>query len=419
MMTQHDTDTIRTAVLAEHEAPGPRSKSSLGRLEPGQTLRIRDELPTPMLTVETEAVVSNIERMASWMAEQGVQLAPHGKTTMTPALWRAQLTAGAVGITVANFPQARVAVQEGVPLVVIANEFLTPPGLTWLRGVLEDDGPEIMCWVDSVRAVEQMQAALGRTPRPVQVCIELGIPGKRAGVRQDDEVGEIVEAITASDAVAFAGFSGFEGVLPQERIEEVRAFLRRMARLFERYADRMEVDHPVLTAGGGLYFDLAAEILRPAAETAVGGRVVLRPGSYLLHDHGHYGRLTPYQLRDSGPQLRAAATLWARVLSTPEQGLAILDAGKRDLAYDISLPRPLRIHRADGRIEPFTQAELVDTNDQHGYLEHADQEIEIGDVIEFGQSHPCTIADKWRDLLLVTAVEPGHLRWDASVRTRF
>ncbi|GAA1185412.1 MULTISPECIES: alanine racemase [Nesterenkonia] len=418
-MNQHDTHPIRAAVLAEREAPGPLSKSSLGGIGPGQALNIRDELPTPMLTVDTETVVSNIEQMAEWTAEQGVQLAPHGKTTMTPALWRAQLAAGAVGITVANFSQARVAVEAGAPLVVIANEFLTPPGLSWLRGVLAEDGPEIMCWADSVRAVERMQSALGRTRRRVQVCVEVGIEGKRAGVRQDGDVGEIVEALTGAEALAFAGFSGFEGVLPPERIEEVRSYLRRMARLFEEHEDRIEVDHPVLTAGGGLYFDLVAELLRPAADSVDGGRVILRPGSYLLHDHGHYGRLTPARLRGSGPQLRPAATLWARVLSTPEQGLAILDAGKRDLAYDISLPRPQRIHRADGRIEEFTQAELVDTNDQHGYLEHADQELEIGDVIEFGQSHPCTIADKWRELPLVTAVEPGRLRWDASARTHF
>ena len=418
-MSPQVTDRIRAAVVAEQSVPDPFSKSYLGDVSPGQALDIREELPTPMLTVDTDAVVSNIEQMAAWVAERGVQLAPHGKTTMTPALWRAQLAAGAVGITVANFAQARVAVEEGVPLVIIANEFLTPPGLAWLRDVLAEDGPDIMCWVDSVSSVEQMQALLGRTRRRLQVCVELGIEGKRAGVRHDAEVSGIVEAIRRAEALAFAGFSGFEGVLPPERIEEVRSFLERMGRLFRGYADRFEVEQPVLTAGGGLYFDLVAEELPPAAKTADGARVILRPGSYLLHDDTHYGRLTPKALRGTGPQLRPAATLWARVLSMPEPGLAILDAGKRDLAYDISLPRPRDVHRADGRVEPLPEAELVDTNDQHGYLRDPERVLQVGDVIAFGQSHPCTIADKWRELPLVTSLEPGRLRWDASARTCF
>lgn len=418
-MTPKDTNRIRAAAVAGQSAPGPLSKSYLGEIAPGQDLSVYDDLPTPMLTVETDAVVSNIEQMAAWVAERGLQLAPHGKTTMTPDLWRAQLAAGAVGITVANQAQARVAVQEEVPLVVIANEFLAPPGLAWLRGVLDADGPELICWVDSVHSVERMQTALGTVRRPVQVCVELGIEGKRAGVRRDEDVAGIVKAVRRAKALTFAGFSGFEGVLPPERIDEVRAFLARMGQLFREHGDLTEVEQPVLTAGGGLYFDLVAEELTPAAETVGDGRVILRPGSYLLHDDTHYGRLTPKVLRGSGPELRPAATLWARVLSVPEPGLAIVDAGKRDLAYDISLPRPRHVHRAGGGVEPLPEAELVDTNDQHGYLRHGAGELHVGDVIAFGQSHPCTIADKWRELQLVTTLEPGRLRWDASARTRF
>jgi D-serine dehydratase len=36
-------------------------------------------------------------------------------------------------------------------------------------------------------------------------------------------------------------------------------------------------------------------------------------------------------------------------------------------------------------------------NDQHGYLRlHEEDELQVGDLIGFGISHPCTTFDKWR-----------------------
>ena len=48
-----------------------------------------------MLTLDATAVEHNIGVMGGFTAAHGVDLAPHGKTTMAPALWRRQLEAGA------------------------------------------------------------------------------------------------------------------------------------------------------------------------------------------------------------------------------------------------------------------------------------------------------------------------------------
>ena len=70
--------------------------------------------------------------MAGWCAERGVALAPHGKTTMAPALWQRQLAAGAWGITVATASQLWVAVAAGVRRVMLANALVDPVALTRL-----------------------------------------------------------------------------------------------------------------------------------------------------------------------------------------------------------------------------------------------------------------------------------------------
>nr|WP_238589804.1 hypothetical protein [Pseudonocardia sp. AL041005-10] len=55
------------------------------------------DLATPVLTLDRAALRANAERMAGWCAAHGVDLAPHGKTTMAPALWDLQLRHGAWG----------------------------------------------------------------------------------------------------------------------------------------------------------------------------------------------------------------------------------------------------------------------------------------------------------------------------------
>ncbi len=70
--------------------------------------------------------------------------------------------------------------------------------------------------------------------------------------------------------------------------------------------------------------------------------LLARSGCYLTHDSGFYNRLLGEVERRNrlgpAPRLLPALEVWARVLSTPEPGLAILSAGKRDLSYDIDLP---------------------------------------------------------------------------------
>lgn len=415
-------NTVRNEILSERALPGVLSKSYIGEFSVGESLDPYQQLPTPMLTFDTEVLEHNVKIMAQWAAEAGVLLAPHGKTTMTPALWGAQLAAGAFGITVANFPQARVAVDAGVPVVVIANEFLSPPGLRWLKQVLAERSTEFICWVDSVEAVERMQSELAGAARAVKVCIEVGAQRGRTGARDEATIADIVAAVRKSPSLALSGFAGFEGAVPEhspDNLAPVREFLDRIGQSFLKHYADMEVEAPVLTAGGSAYFDLVVEHFTPVADECAGTQVVLRSGAYLLHDELHYGVNTPHESRSSGPALRPAATLWARVISMPEPGLALVDVGKRDLAYDITLPRPRRLRSADGSARELSAARLINTNDQHGYLETGSDRVGLGDLIEFGQAHPCTMTDKWREVPLITPRTDGMLRLDGMVSTYF
>jgi len=365
------------------------------------------QLPTPLMTLSAPGLRHNVDTLARWSAHHGVDLAPHGKTTMAPALWAMQLDAGAWAITLANGFQLGVARAYGFGRVLIANAVISPLQLRWIADELAADPDfEVLVWADSVRTVELMEAArsahIGPNARKLDVLVEVGGIGGRTGARDAETALAVGEAIAAAPSLRLAGVAGYEGAIghgvDEADLEEVRTYLRDLAAIHHRLQRLYDADVvPVVSAGGSQYFDDVAKVLAPLAKD--GARVVLRSGAYITHDDGMYRRLSPLgeTPRTDGDRLVAAMHGWVRITSQPEPGLAILDAGRRDLPFDQDLPEPQLIRpRSDG--DPVLEATgmtVAKLNDQHGYLHFGDVAVVIGDELRVGLSHPCTAFDKW------------------------
>ncbi|UFU03585.1 alanine racemase [Ruania suaedae] len=360
-------------------------------------LRVSD-LSTPLVTLSADALRHNTDRMARWAQESGVQLAPHGKTTMAPALWQMLLDAGAWGITVATGWQAQVALTHHVPRVMIANEVLDPHLLGWLASAAH--AGRVVLWCDSLAGVEAAERAAAAAGGSLEVIVDLGGTEGRTGVRSVPEALTVAEAVLAAGHLRLVGSGGYEGALAHDRgaasLAEVRTWCARLAGLHEQLLERFETDNPILTASGSLYFDVVGAALAGASGTSgTASTVVLRPGAAQIHDHGHYGHLSPLAA-DTDP-LRPAALGWARVVSAAEPGLVVLDGGKRDFAYDLVLPD---LRGRDGA--PLPDLEVSALNDQHTLVRTPPGAgPAIGEVVRLGMSHPCTILDKWRLLPLI------------------
>lgn len=374
--------------------------------------------PTPLMTLSRPALHHNIDGLAAWTSEHGMALAPHGKTTMAPQLWAAQLDAGAWGITVANVHQLAVARSFGVRRVLVANAVLSPLGLRWIASELAaHPDVSVATWADSLPVVAVMTQALAdsasrQSHRFIDVHVELGGLGGRTGARSLDDAAAVARAVAASPYLRLAGVTGYEGALAHttspESLDTVRGYLGQLAELHSMLAEAglyAGPEAPVVSAGGSTYPDLVAEVLGPLGE---GGAVtvLLRAGAYIAHDDGYYREVSPWGAtpRTGGQPLHAALHGWVRVSALPEPGLAIIDAGKRDLPFDEGLPEVqlLRSRTEGGTAMPLTGFEVTALNDQHGFVRFgpATTPLEIGDELRLGLSHPCTAFDKW-DLIPV------------------
>ena len=336
----------------------------------------------PVCVLRAGALAKNLETMARWCRDHEMDLAPHGKTHMAPQLLARQFGAGACAVTVATISQIRVFRAFGVTDVVLANELVDDAGLRWLAAELDAD-PDfgLVCWVDSVRGIEVMTSMLAQAGavRPVDVCVEVGMAGGRTGCRGQDSIDEVARAAAASPRLRLVGVAGYEAArghdVGPDAVTDVRAYLAEVRAAMIRLSPLFETDRAIATAGGSTYFDAVAD------ELAGDWRTILRSGCYLTHDDGLYHRTSP--LRD---ELRPALSVWAQVLSCPEPGLAVVGMGRRDVSFDQDLPVPYGL----------SESHVAKLNDQHAYLMlGGDDRVDVGDLMRFGISHPCTVFDKW------------------------
>ncbi|MFI1759586.1 amino acid deaminase [Streptomyces sp. NPDC020571] len=358
---------------------------------------------TPVLALSAERLEHNLKLMETYSARHGLAFAPHGKTSMAPQLFHRQIEHGAWGITLAVPHQVRVARAFGIGRVFLANELVDAAALRWISTELDADPDfRFVCYVDSVRGVELMDAALtdAGAGRPLDVVVELGAgAGARTGVRTEAECAAVADAVAGTRTLRLAGVAGYEGEVPDADPERVHAWLRRLVALavdFDK-AGRFEgLEEIVLSAGGSAWFDAVADVFAEVPGLSRPVLKLLRSGAYVSHDDGHYRELTPFNRVPQEGALEPAFRLWSQVVSRPSSEQAFTNAGKRDAAYDLHLPFA-QVVRRDGAERPATGIEVTGLSDQHAWVRTTGEaDLEVGDWLGTGLSHPCTSFDKWQ-----------------------
>ena len=392
---------------------------------------LQGDLALPLAVLKRSALAHNLAWMQDFCEQRGLSLAPHGKTTMSPELWAMQLAHGAWGISFATVWQAAQGLAAGVPRVLIANQVVQEAELASLAALL-DTHPGAQAWflVDSPEQVDAIERwrEHARWPGRFNVLLELGLQGKRTGVRAHAPALALARRIAASPALALCGLECYEGLIAScddahDRAETAALMDRLDALARAAVAESLLAPGEVLlSAGGSSIFDLVALRLKPDLGRPV--RAVLRSGCYLTHDHVHYHRhLRCMALRLQLSQtLQPALEVLAAVQSAPEPGLALLSMGKRDVSHDLDLPLPLwRAQPGDPAPVPVpAHWQITALNDQHAYLRFdpacpPDERPRLRDIVGCGISHPCTTFDKWR---WMPVVDDAYRVVDA-ITTRF
>ncbi len=379
----------------------------------------------PLISLDREAFEGNVALMMDYVRDHGVAIAPHAKTPMSAALADVLLAAGAWGTTVADIRQAAVLLKAGQRRLILANEI---GGAAAARrfAALAANHPdaELHVFVDSVGLVEALRAAWqGHSDLPpLGLLVELG--AGRGGARSAEAAGAILDTILAAETSSFrlSGIAAYEGAAAtadaEETLRRIDGLVAMMAAFLPKVRARIGDARPlIVTAGGSVFFDRVVAGLSAVVVADPGSLLVLRSGAIFFHDHGVYERgLAGLDARagfrfagkvhSAGSGFRPALRVWAEVLSLPEPGLAICGMGLRDVAMDQGLPWPLALYRDGASLGSLAGADVLRLNDQHAFVTlPAGSDLRVGDVVEFGISHPCTCLDRHA---ILYGLDPDH-----------
>jgi D-serine dehydratase len=381
---------------------------------------LREDLPLPVAVLKFSALERNERWMKTVLSYARAQIAPHGKTSMSPQLLARQMERGAWGITVANTHQLEVCRRFGFSQIVIANQLVGKQALRYVFDELERDGGlELFALVDDVTNVWQLiDAAKGRAlKKPLNLLVEIGYPGGRAGCRDERQAWDVARAVNAGEpALLLRGVECFEGLIAETSDEasesKVRALLDRATAFLERCSsEQLFSALPIVfSAGGSAYYDLVADHFKrsnPGADVIL----LLRSGCCLTSDSGMYARAVDRilkrntELASQSERPAAALELWAYVQSRPEPRKVMVSLGRRDTSFEDGGPTPEAWHRSGTDVKPLPLSDdyvITSANDQHTHLQVPQTSpLRVGDMIGFGISHPCLTFDKWELLYVV------------------
>jgi D-serine deaminase-like pyridoxal phosphate-dependent protein len=326
--------------------------------------RHKTEIDTPALLLYMDKVEKNIKTMATYFADKPCKLRPHMKTHKLPLISHKQIEAGAIGITCAKLGEAKIFLEAGIRHVLIANEIV---GHTKIQRLihLAGYGDLIVC-VDQFENAKEISEAAGEQDRKINVLVEIDVGLGRCGVKPGKPALELVQKLSQLKHLGFRGVMGYEGGMFIEDLEkkkkqtcECNQRLVETKELIERNGFPVEI----VTAGGSNTFNLTG---------TYPGITDIQVGSYVTMDR--YNRYY-------GLQFEQAVTVLATVISRPEKGRAVIDAGMKSLSSDNGLP---------SCTDPGITVSRL--NEEHGHIkiENPGHDLRVGDKIEIIPSHGCT-----------------------------
>lgn len=143
-------------------------------------------LETPAAVIDITTMRANIDRMQQRMNHLGVRLRPHVKTTKCLSVIKAQVEAGACGVTVSTLKEAKDCFDAGINNILYAVS-MAPGKLPQARD-LKQRGCNLSIITDSIKGAAAITAFGLQHGAVFDVWIEVDCDGHRSGIKSESEL---------------------------------------------------------------------------------------------------------------------------------------------------------------------------------------------------------------------------------------
>jgi len=288
--------------------------------ERNTTMQLQD-LTTPAALIERDRMTRNIERMQQRMNQFGVAFRPHVKTTKCIEIARAQIAAGAQGITVSTLKEVEQFFAAGITDILYAVGMVAPK--LKQAAALINKGCNLKIIADNADSAKAIVAFSQANQTPFEVWIEIDTDGHRSGVDPESDellsIGRLLQQgnVTLGGVMTHAG-SSYGLHTP----DALMALAEQERRLCVLAATRLRAAHlPCENVSvGSTPTALSAQTLAGVTE--------VRAGVYVLFDlvMANVGVCTPDDI--------ALSVLTTVIGHQKEKGWAIVDAGWMAMSRD-------------------------------------------------------------------------------------
>jgi D-serine deaminase-like pyridoxal phosphate-dependent protein len=365
------------------------------------TPRVLPDIPmtieTPVALVHPSVVRANARRVVEYARGHGLNWRPHIKTHKCRKVAQIQLEAGARGLTVATPREAEV-------MASLCDDLLLaypPVGDRRLERVLSLPDPvRLTVALDDRVPLEHLSRGAAARGRTVGVLVEVDLGMGRVGVAGIAAAVELASRAAGLPGVEYRGILFYPGHIRSSGNDAdgpIRTLAGRLEELLEALAGAGVA--PAVVSGGSTPFLWRSHELPGLTE--------IRSGTVIFNDR---------ESMQSGVATRQdlAYSVLATVVSSPEPGRAVIDAGAKALAKE-----PVRNGlEGFGVLLEHPEVTLASLSEEHGVLDLSRSAWKpvVGERVRVVPNHVC-VSVNLQDHLLAEEGS-GWARWSLEARGR-
>ncbi len=347
----------------------------------GGSLEVPSSVETPCLVVDLDRVRTNLEEMATFTRQCGVDLVPHVKTHRTPEFAQLQTMSGAAALCVAKLSEAEEFSKTGFRSFAMAYPIVGEDKFERAKRLVRQ-GVEIRLTTDHLGQGELLAASFARDGLVADVTIKVDTGFHRVGVEKARAVSYAV-ALARLDGIRVRGFIAHEGNAAgaDDDCGVHDLSIETGEQMVWAANEARSAGVPVDTVSVG-------STATARHTSLVAGITEVRPGIYPFNDYGQV-------LRGTVGLDRCAARVMTTVVSSAAPDRAIIDAGSKSLGQDL-----LAIWFANGAAghglvigEPGWS--LYKLSEEHGWMRWVGagppRPLVVGQRLQIVPNHICSV----------------------------
>ena len=331
-----------------------------------------DELDTPALLIDYDAMERNLTAMARHAAAQGIGLRPHVKTHKCPIIAKRQVELGAVGVCAAKVGEAEVMVDAGIENVLITSPVATPEKIRRIVA-LAARTPGLQMLIDRAQNAQDFDEAAAAAGLTLRVLIGLDTGTRRTGIALGEPALDLARTVGRLHNLQLDGLQAYAGHLMHVEGHESRRqrSVDTISRCLETRAllEREGFEIGVFTGGGTGTFDI---------DSGIEGMTDLQVGSYLFMDVQY--RAIGDADSDVFDAFEPSLFVLATAISQPVADRITVDAGYKAFANE---------PKAKPEFRKLEGLEYYYGGDEHGIVAFTTdaRPLQVGDKAQLLVSH--------------------------------